>query len=152
MFLRRLQFAWLPASHYVQLITIATVTCSAPPTSWPKAPNSSNVVFRHSVWCGEQKCFKLALEQCCRLTQFQLSWQLIPQTRCRDRKSTLSDCQSWPPDSEIAVSWCTECRSGRDFCNRRQEIYSILRYVLGLWLERIWNMQILSGAHIRKAT
>ena len=38
-----------------------------------------------------RKCFKLALEQCCRLTQFQLCWQLIPQTRCRDRKSTFSD-------------------------------------------------------------
>jgi len=26
-------------------------------------------------------------------------------------KSTFSDFQSWPPDSEIAVSWRTECRS-----------------------------------------
>jgi len=42
----------------------------------------------------------------------------------RPSQLLLSTCHSWPPDCEIAVSWRTECRSKRHFCDQCQEVCS----------------------------
>jgi len=110
-------------------ITITTVIGIVPSTRWWRAHHTVQLLFSDTSYDAVNRnilssCLNSAVNW-----QFQLCLQLIPQTRYCDRKSTLSNFQS-SPGSKISVSWCTECRSGRDFCNWSQKVYNVLWHLI----------------------